>query len=114
MDGLIGALTETPTQYANSTTVEFKPIPFQNTQISREGITELVLRQNDFLHATMATPVVYRGKCDDIFFSEEEDVTYEETIRAWDINAKTKEDTFPFHSIESGRKCQSFFLQKNR
>ena len=56
----------------------------------------------------MAKSVVDGGNCDDIFSSEEIDGTYEGIIRAWTMNAKTKEDTFIFHSIELGRTGQSY------
>ena len=70
LNGLIEALTETPPEYATSTTAEFKSIPFQNTVINRYGIGELVVRQNYFLHETTATSVVNVGKGDEIFKSK--------------------------------------------
>ena len=43
LDGLITALTgDPPDELANSTTAEFKLIPFQNTAMSRSGIAELI------------------------------------------------------------------------
>jgi len=57
-----------------------------------------------------ATSVADGGNCDNIFSSEEEDGTYEGTIKAWTMSTKTKEDTFLFHLIEPGCTGQSYFL----
>ena len=75
LHGLIEALTDTLTEFATSTTTVFKLIPFQNTAINRDGIEELVVRQNSFLHVTTATSVVNRSNGDEIIESktEEED-----------------------------------------
>ena len=88
---MIEALTgETPDEYANSTTASFKLIPFQNTAINRAGIAELVTRQNDFLHHTMATSVVDVGTADEIYNTEEEEEEYYDgKIREWAMAAQT-------------------------
>ena len=65
LEGLIDALTDTPTKYANSTMAKFKLVSFQDTSINKDGITELIIRQNEFLHVTMMNSVVDRGTCDD-------------------------------------------------
>lgn len=59
--GLIDTLTCTPLEAKLSTTVYFKVTPFQNNDIGRDGITELITRQNNLLHNTMATSVVDGG-----------------------------------------------------
>jgi len=56
LEGLINALVDTPTKYANSTMAKFKLVPFRNTASNKDEITELIVRQNSFLHATMAIP----------------------------------------------------------
>ena len=82
LNGLIEALTETPIEYATSTTAEFKLIPFQNTAINRDGIEELVVRQNSFLHVTTATSVVNVGKGDELFtLTTGDDDRYDGSIR---------------------------------
>ena len=55
MNGLIECLTHTM--------VDFKLIPFQNNVIGRDGITELITCQNNFLHRSMVTSVVDGGDC---------------------------------------------------
>jgi len=50
LDVLILALTVTPPNFRMSTTWYFKIIPFQDNVIGREGLTQLITRQNDFLH----------------------------------------------------------------
>ena len=73
LDGLIEALTTTPGEFAASTTAAFKLIPFRNHAISKDGMTELMTRQNDFLHHTAAISVVNGGYCDQRF--EEDGMT---------------------------------------
>ena len=63
LNGLIECLTCTPIAFKYSTTVDFKLIPFKNNAIGRDGITELITRQNNFLHNSMATSVVDGGHC---------------------------------------------------
>ena len=70
LNGLIEALTETPTKYATSTTAEFKFTPLQNTAINRDGIEELVVCQNYFLHVTTSTSVVNVVKGGELFTSK--------------------------------------------
>ena len=50
-----------------STTAVFKLIPFRNHDISRDGMTELMTRHNDFLHHTVTISVVNGGYCDQRF-----------------------------------------------
>ena len=73
LDGLIEALTTTPGEFAASTTAAFKLIPFRNHAITKDGMTELMTRQNDFLHHTAAISVVNGGYCDQRF--EEDGMT---------------------------------------
>ena len=63
LNGLIESLTRTPKEFQYSTTVDFKLIPFQSNAIGREGITELITCQNNFLHSTVATSVIDGGDC---------------------------------------------------
>ena len=72
-EGLIDALTDTPTKHANSTTDKFKLVLLRNTEISKDRITDLIVRQNEFSHATMATSAVDGGICDDTFKHDEGD-----------------------------------------
>jgi len=82
LNGLIEALMETPPEYATSTTAEFKLIPFQITAINRDGIEELEVRQNSFLHVTAATSVVNVGKGGELFTSKTGDKDgYDRSIR---------------------------------
>ena len=114
LEGLITALTGDPsTEFANSTTSEFKLIPFQNTAISRGGIEELVGRQNYFLHQTSATSVVDMGNGDGNFFTEEEGTTKGNgNIQDWVMDALTQEGTYLFHLVEPGRPEQCYFLHE--
>jgi len=50
LGGLIHALTKTPKEYQASSTVDYKLILFQSNAIGRDGITELIERQNKYLH----------------------------------------------------------------
>ena len=63
LNGLIEALTSTPQEYNYLTTVDFKLTPFQNNAIGRDGLTQLITRQNNFLHNSMVTSVVDGGHC---------------------------------------------------
>ena len=72
LNGLIEALTETLTEFATSTTAEFKLVTFQNAAINRDGIEELVVRQNSFLHVTTAESVINGGNGDEQFESKTE------------------------------------------
>jgi hypothetical protein len=114
LEGLITALTGEPVEeFANSTTAEFKLIPFQNTAINRDGIEELVRRQNDFLHRTSATSVVDMGTGDEKFPSENEgNKTDDGNIRQWAMEARTQDGTYMFHSVEPGRKGQCYFIHE--
>ena len=90
LNSLIEALTETPVEYAASTTAEFKLILFQNTAINRDGIEELVVRKNSFLHETAATSVMNAGNGDELFTLKTGDKDgYNGSIREW---AKGKND----------------------
>ena len=114
LEGLITALTGDPAEeYADSTTAAFKLIPFQNTAINRDGIEELVRRQNDFLHRTSATSVVNVGTGDESFSSEVDGDTIDDgNIRQWAMDARTEEGTYLFHSVEPGRTGQCYFLHE--
>ena len=94
LNSLIEVITETLTELATSTTAEFKLIPFQNTAINRDGIQELGVRQNSFLHVTTATSVINGGSGDDLFESKtEEEDRYDGSIREWAMKAKTADNT---------------------
>lgn len=83
----------------------FKLITFQNTAINRTGITELVTRQNDLLHRTIATTVVNVDTAVEIYNLEEEgEDYYEGTIREWAISAKTDSNNYLFYLVEPGQK----------
>ena len=88
LDGLIEALTTTPKEYLASNTASFELIPFRNHAIGRDGMTELMTRQNDFLHHTVAISVVNGGSCDQRF--EDDGMTLVEMAmkkrgEGWDI-----------------------------
>ena len=104
LDGLIEALTTTPGEFAASTTAAFKLIPFRNHAISKDGMTELMTRQNDFLHHTAAISVVNGGYCDQRF--EEDGMTLVEMA----MQKKGKDGTFLFETVEPGRIGQCNFL----
>ena len=112
LEGLIDTLTYAPTKYANLTTAEFKLVSFRNTAISKDGIMELIVQQNSFLHATMQISVVDGGICDDIFKQVKGYGEKYGSICAWAMNEKTKDDMFLFHSVKPGQKDQSFFLHE--
>ena len=113
LNSLIEALTETPVEYAASTTAEFKLIPLQNTAINRDGTEELVVRQNSFLHVTTVTSVVNAGNGDELFTSKTGDEDrYNESIREWGMKAKTADDTYLFHLVEEDRRGQCCFLHE--
>ena len=71
LDGLITALTKTPRDFQSSPTVDFKLIPFQDNAIGRDGITELIERQNNYLHKTWAISVIDGGDNNSKFSMEE-------------------------------------------
>ena len=70
LEGLIEALTKSPGEFMASTTAGFKLISFRNHAISKDGMTELMTRQNNFLHHTVAISVVNGGYCDQRFKEE--------------------------------------------
>ena len=104
LDGLIDALTTTPKEYLASNTAAFKLIPFRNHAIGRDGMTELMTRQNDFLHHTVAISVVNGGSCDQRF--EDDGMTLVEMA----MEKKAKDGTFMFETVEPGRVGQCNFL----
>ena len=125
LEGLIDALTgPVPDEFSDSTTAAFKLVPFNNSAITRDGVAELVERQNDFLHRTTATSVVDMGDGDEWFsdeategdnVNEADGETMEKaegSLRIWAMSAKTEEGKFLFHSVEPGRKGQCFFLHE--
>ena len=117
LESLITALTgDVSDEWANSTTAEFKLIPFQNTAISRNGMAELIEHQNTFIHGTIANSVVNMGTGDENFSTETDGKEYVDgNIRDWAMEKKTEEDTYLFQSVEPGRRGQCYFLhQKNR
>lgn len=58
LNGLIRALTVTPAKFRTLTTRNFKLIHFQDNEIDLEGLTELITRQNGFLHYTVEILVI--------------------------------------------------------
>ena len=66
----IDALKETPLEFEASNTAGFKLIPFQNHAIGRDGLMELITRQNDFLHHTIVILVVNGGNLSQLFESD--------------------------------------------
>ena len=88
---------------------KFKLVPLRNTAINKDGIEELIVQHNIFLHVTMATSILDSGTGDDIFKHNERDEKYDGSIHAWTMNTMPKNDTF-FHLVEPGRKRKSLFL----
>ena len=104
LNGLIECLTRTPTAFKYSTTVDFKLIPFQNHAIGRDGITELITRQNNFLHNSMATSVVDGGNCRQHIDNEGQ------SIVEICMDARGADGTYIFDSAEPGHANQCNFL----
>lgn len=61
LDELIKALTQTRKEYQASSTVDFKLTPFQDNAIGREGIADLIERQNNYMHNTFTISVFDEG-----------------------------------------------------
>lgn len=57
--------TKTHKKHQSSLTIDFKVIPFQVNAIGRDGITDLIKRQNNYLHNTFAISVVDDGDGED-------------------------------------------------
>ena len=104
LNGLIAALTRTPTKFRHSTTVDFKLIPFQNNAIGRDGITQLITRQNNYLHSSMATSVVDGGHCRQYFDNEKN------SVAGICLDARAKDGMYLFDTVEPGRPNQCNFV----
>ena len=81
LDGLIEALTEPQEDFLASLTFNFKLTPFRNNTIERDGITELIARQNTFLHNIVDISVVDCGNGDDLFHDDNKPEGEKDTIR---------------------------------
>ena len=101
LNSLIEALTSTPQEYTYSTTVDFKLIPFQRNVIKGGKFTQLITRQNNFLHISMATSVVDGGYC------------RQYSIAAICLDAQAKDRMYLFDAVEPGRKNQCHFMHPN-
>ena len=104
LEGLIETLTNAPGDFMSSTTAAFKLSPFQNHAISRDGMTKLMTRQNNFLHHTVAILAVNGGYCDQRF--EEEGMMLVEM----GMQQRGKDGSFMFESVEPGREGQCNIL----
>lgn len=62
LDGIIAALTKTPRENQSSSTVEFKPICFQDNGIGLDSITELIEERNSYVHETWAILVIDKAE----------------------------------------------------
>ena len=110
LDGLIVALTQTPKEFQTSSTVDFKLIPFRDNAIGRDGITELIERQNSFLHKTCAISVIDGGDGNNQFKINNNTTDHEGCLRHWAMNARRADDSFLFNSVECGRRGQTYYL----
>ena len=76
-------------------------------------MSELVARQNVFLHHTMTTSMVSVGMADENFNTEGEGEEYfDGTTRELAMAVKMDSNNYLFHSVEPGQKGQSFFLHE--
>jgi len=110
LDGLITALTKTPREFQSSSTADFKLIPFQDNAIGRDGITELIERQNNYLHKTWAISVMDGGDGNDLFSEEDNSNQHDGSLCQWAMDARSKDSSYLFNSVEGGRKGQTYYL----
>ena len=91
-------------------TVDFKLITFRDNAIGRDGITELIAWQNNFLHNTVAISVGDSGNGDDHFHDNNKSEGKKGTIRECAMSARCEDDSFLFYTVERGRPNQIYFL----
>lgn len=103
LHGLIKALTRASPEFNYSTTVDFKLTPFQHNAIGRHGITQLITRQNNFLHSSMATSVVDWGDCSQF-------IDGKGSIREIALGAMSSNGHFLFDLVEPGKRNQCNFI----
>ena len=98
MDLLIKALTNTPSEHSTSPTQAYKIIPFQNHGLSTDEITELIYRQNKFLHETSAISIINAGDGDAIL-DDGNDTHIQGSLRSLIMNAQSPSDDYLFSSV---------------
>ena len=88
----------------SSNTVDFKLAPFQINTIWRDGLTQLITRQNNFLSNSMTTSVKEGGHSWQYFNKEDN------SIAGICLDAPAKDRMFMFHTVEPGKHNQRTFV----